>query len=101
MTQWCGSFTKLLIRKGQPLRMLIQAVLQHFSPMKLVMKSFPLNTDCFGLFSFSQQGYLHLAWGRGQWLKKKVSVVANAQLKPEGKWSDGNTGVCFKGRGAG
>lgn len=81
--------------------MTTQGVLQHLSPMKLVMKSFPLNAERFGLFSFSQQGYLHLAWAPTTGLKKKVSVVTNAQLKPEGKWSDGNMSVCFKGRGMG
>lgn len=39
--------------------------------------------------------------GRRQRLKKVVGVVTKAQLKPEGKRLDGNTGVCFTGRGTG
>jgi len=84
--------------------MAVPGVLQHLSPTKLVMKSFPLNAECFGLFGVSQEGFVHLAWaptqgGRRPGLRKKLNVVTNTQLKLGGKWSDGNTGTSIKGRG--
>lgn len=65
MTQRCGSSKNYLSEKVNlsAVLMTIQGVLQHLSPTKLVMKSFPLNAERFGLFSFSQQGYF--AFGLG------------------------------------
>lgn len=98
-----GLTYKVLLGKGQPLRTLmsIQGVLQHLSPMKLVMKSFPLNAECVGSFSCSKLD-LCLAWaptraGRRQGLKKVVIVVADTQLQPGEQWSDGNMGYISQG----
>lgn len=98
-----GLTYKVLLGKGQPLRMLmtIQGVLQHLSPTKLVMKGFPLNAECVGLFSCNKLD-LCLAWaltraGRRQGLKKVVIVVADAQLQPGEQWSYGNMGHISQG----